>query len=228
MAADGLTLPTPGNEVLRRRLTVSVLPNTQVIVLHYAGSDPQVALETARRIARATLAERVARAAAANAQRAEIVNARIDAIKAEVADQAGELADDPTERRAQAADQAAEPGERRPRGPAAGRRRHAVTSPGEIIASSTHNDVMLKRLRLARRWSAASAPGCSWAPGSVARRGVGTRPRSAARPRRDEGPGHVVPALRHAVRRACVVGQSVQATEEFRLFLKAASLLDDS
>ena len=147
VAADGLGLATPGNDVLRRRLTVSVLPNTEVIVLHYRGSDPQVAAEMAKRIARATLAERVARAAAANAQRAEIVKARIDAIEAEVEVKADGLEADPTSdtlrQQIRLLSQESVALEAQLRAATA-----EVASPGEIIASSTHNDVMLKRLRL--------------------------------------------------------------------------------
>ena len=71
MAADGLA--TPSAEVVRRRLGVSVVPNTHVLVIRYRAETPPQALVMAKRLAKATLAERTARAQAAAAQRQSVL-----------------------------------------------------------------------------------------------------------------------------------------------------------
>lgn len=141
MAADGLS--TPSADVVRRRLGVTVLPNTHVLVIHYRAETPPQALLMAKRIAKATLAERTARAQAAAAQRQSVLTDQL----AEVAAQVGQVTKVPegAERdQALALLSQQQAALQKQMGVAAA----SVSSPGEIISSETHGDAMLKKARL--------------------------------------------------------------------------------
>jgi uncharacterized protein involved in exopolysaccharide biosynthesis len=81
VAADGESAPS--EQVIRRRLSVHVVPNAQVIVIDYAAETPAQSRAMALRIADATLKERSAIAAAAAASREEITTAKLAALSKE-------------------------------------------------------------------------------------------------------------------------------------------------
>ncbi len=75
VAADGK--PVPSADVMRRRLTAAVVPNTSIILIRYRAETAAQAREMVARIARATLAERVARAKAVSASQVEVLQAQM-------------------------------------------------------------------------------------------------------------------------------------------------------
>ncbi len=74
VAADGQ--PAPTAEVMRRRLSAAIVPNASIILIRYRAETAAQARDMVARIARATLAERVARAQAATAARVEVIEAQ--------------------------------------------------------------------------------------------------------------------------------------------------------
>ncbi len=63
----------PNSDLIRRRLTVRIVPNSSVIILRYRAGSAEQAQEIVTRVAEATLDERQARAAVAGAARLEIL-----------------------------------------------------------------------------------------------------------------------------------------------------------
>jgi hypothetical protein len=83
----------PNAELIRRRLTVRIVPNSSVIILRYRAGTAEQAKQIATLVAEATLEERQARAAVAGAARLEILAGQQEALDEQKAALGGEAAD---------------------------------------------------------------------------------------------------------------------------------------
>jgi len=136
VAADGESAPS--EQVIRRRLSVHVVPNAQVIVIDYAAETPAQARAMALRIADATLKERSAIAAASAASREEITTAKLVSLGKEQAASGASPA------RLALLGQRAVALNGELREAAAG----ALASPGQVIDTANRGDGHLTKVRL--------------------------------------------------------------------------------
>lgn len=137
VAADGESAPS--EQVIRRRLSVHVVPNAQVIVINYAAESPAQARAMALRIADATLKERSAIAAEAAASRVEVTTAKLTALgKEQQASGASQARLDLLSQRAVALNAQL-------RDATTG----ALASPGQVIDTVNRGDGHLAKVRLA-------------------------------------------------------------------------------